>query len=246
MPVFSPLSTSIRPTGQQSPRSAPANMAILHHGATTSLEAIIRMAQGAKQVSMHQGVKDGARVAVVDETQRAWSLSDAYWDSRAFTTECANESTSGWAISGPSHESLAQLVADWSRRYGWWPHRDGDPRTWTVIGHREVYTIHGGSYATACPGGMNLDWITVRAQQIRRGDTGNTPKPPTRAEKNKKETDMIYSFIRHPNGGIMMLNGETRKKTAMTSAEWAGYAAQGYVAAQVSAADFDATVAKFK
>lgn len=164
---WSPLSTEVHNTAQYSARNQPVRGVVLHHGATTSADQIISMeVSGSRQVSSHQVVKDSRIAGIVQEQFRAWSLSDADWDSWAMTVECANESTAGWTISQASHESLARLVADWATRYGFYPHRNGDPRTWTVIGHREVYTIHGGSYATACPGGMNLDWIAARAQQL--------------------------------------------------------------------------------
>lgn len=172
----SPLSTEVHNTSQYSSRSIAPRGVVLHHGATTSAQQIIDMeVTGSRQVSSHQVVKDKRNAGIVQEQFRAWSLSDAYWDSWAFTVECANESTNGWTISDESHETLAQQVADWATRYGFWPHRDGPAETWTVIGHREVYSIHGGSYSTACPGGMNLDFITARAQQILQGGSAKTP-----------------------------------------------------------------------
>lgn len=177
---WSPKSTETHNTSQYSSRTrAPAGV-VLHHGATTSADAIIQMeVSGSRQVSSHQVVKDTRNAGIVQEQFRAWSLSDAYWDSWAFTVECANESLTGYTISPASHETLAQTVADWAVRYGFWPHREGDPKTWTVIGHREVYTIHGGSYATACPGGMDLDWIAKRAQDIIRGVVAHSRKKKT-------------------------------------------------------------------
>lgn len=209
--TISPISTAYYPTSQSSARTVPPAVCVLHHGATTSVQAIIAMSQGAKEVSCHQAVKDDSRNALVLEERRAWSLSDAFWDSLAFTVECANESTNGWTISAASHESLARLVADWSTRYGFPIVRSGDPRTWTVIGHREVYTIHGGSYATACPGGMNLDWIAARAIELQSG----TPEP----EPTRKRRDMFNG--RHPNGAITAF-GET-STTGLTAGMWRYY-----------------------
>lgn len=167
---WSPLSTEVHSTSQYSARTRSPAGVVLHHGATTSADAIISMeVTGSRQVSSHQVVKDARNAGIVQEQFRAWSLSDAYWDSWAFTVECANENTNGWTISAASHETLAQLVADWAKRYGFYPQRSGDPRNWTVYGHREIYTIFEASYATACPGGMDLDWITNRAQQILAG-----------------------------------------------------------------------------
>jgi hypothetical protein len=174
--------TEIRRTSQQSGRTAgPLNMVILHHAAATSAEQVVSMmVSGSREVSAHAVVKDGRRIGVVDESDRAWSLSSAYWDSRAFTVECANESTDGWTISDASHESLAQLTADWARRYGFPIIRSGPRTSWTLLGHREVYEIYGDSYATACPGGMDLDRIAARANQILSG--AEPVKPPKRTD----------------------------------------------------------------
>ncbi len=181
---WSPLSTEVHNTSQYSARSRAVAGVVLHHGATTSADAIIDMeVSGSRQVSSHQVVKDTRIAVIVQEEFRAWSLSDAYWDSWAFTVECANQSTDGWTISDASHESLAQLVANWATRYGFYPQRDGDPKNWTVYGHREIYTVWGGSYATACPGGMNLDWITKRAQDIINGTNKNGDEPMIRLIK---------------------------------------------------------------
>lgn len=160
--------TSTRLTTDCSPRTATANMAVLHHAALTgAIEVLVGMMMpGGRTVSAHAAIKDGQIVHTVPLDKRAWSLGDAYWDSRAFTCECVNQSANGWTLSAATHESIARFVAAMAKQHGFYPHRSGDPRTWTVLGHREVYTIHGGSYATACPGGMDLAWITKRAQQI--------------------------------------------------------------------------------
>lgn len=193
---WSPLSTEVHNTSQYSARTQPPQGVVLHHGATTSADAIIDMeVSGSRQVSSHQVVKDKRIAGVVQEQFRAWSLSSAEWDSWAFTVECANESTNGWTISDESHESLAQLTADWAKRAGFWPHRDGNPETWTLLGHREVYTIHGASYATACPGGMNLDFVAKRAQQIL---VGETPK--------KKEENPMQNYTAFGRGFILGQN----------------------------------------
>lgn len=177
--TYSPLVTETHATSQQSARtSGPVNMIILHHAATTDADQVVNMmVSGSRQVSAHAVVKDNRIIGVVDESQRAWSLADAYWDSRAFTVETANESTAGWTISAKSHESLAKLSADWAKRYGFKIVRDPSiPRTqWTLLGHREVYEIYGDSYATACPGGMNLDYIANRANAILSGDAEPEP-----------------------------------------------------------------------
>lgn len=203
--------TEYRSTPNQSALTRSPGGAVLHHGATTDANWMIEvMVYGTKQVSAHAVIKDKRIVRIVADHLRAWSLSSSYWDSWGRTVECANESTGGWTISADSHESLAQFVAYWSEQGGWWPHREGDPAGWTVLGHREVYTIHGQSYATACPGGMNLDWIASRAQEIRTG----APKPTTKIRR-----DMING--RHPNGAITAF-GETTT-TGLNGDYWAYY-----------------------
>jgi len=96
---WSPLSTEVHNTSQFSNRTRAPGGIVLHHGATTSADAIISMmVSGSRQVSSHQVVKDARNAGVVQEQYRAWSLSDAYWDSWGFTVECANESTTGWTL----------------------------------------------------------------------------------------------------------------------------------------------------
>lgn len=188
-----PTANGVALTTDCSNRTAgPLNMIVLHHAATTDLQAILNLFQpGGRQVSAHRAVKDGQNYETVPEAKRAWSLSDAYWDSRSFTVECANESTVGWTISQASHETLAQQCASWAQRYGFPIIRSGDPKTWTLLGHREVYEIWGGSYATACPGGMNLDWIAARANQIL--------NPPM--EEDDDMSDLMYLMLPKGSAG---------------------------------------------
>lgn len=165
-------------TSQQSAvTAAPRRGVVLHHGATTSADQIIDMeTSGSRQVSSNRVVKDQRCAKIVDDGLRAWSLSDAFWDSVLRSIECANESTAGWTISPESHETLAQMTAFWAVQDGFWPHRDGPDTTWTVFGHREIYTIFGDSYATACPGGMDLDYVAHRAQQILTAGPSSDPE----------------------------------------------------------------------
>lgn len=208
--TYTPLATQISPSAQHSARTAgPVNMIILHHGATTSADQIVSMmVSESREVSAHCVVKDDRIIAVVPEEQRAWSLADAYWDSRAFTVETANESTNGWTISAASHESLARLAADWAKRYGFPIIRSGNvpAEQWTLIGHREVNSIHGGSYSTACPGGMNLDWIAARANQIL-NEGGVTPTPP-KPKEIKVQSYHVEDYTAR-NGGRSLNKGDS-------------------------------------
>lgn len=172
MAVSDPTNERYTTAKQSALTASPRRGVVLHHGATTDMDAIIALeTTGARVVSSNRVVKDKRDAKVVDDNMRAWSLSSPYWDSVLRSVECANESTDGWTISAASHETLAQQVAFWSQEdtkngQPWVPSRAGDNRNWTVYGHREIYTIFGDSYATACPGAMDLDWITARANQI--------------------------------------------------------------------------------
>jgi hypothetical protein len=132
----------------------------------TSLSGLQSLSMGGKQVSATAIVKDRISKRLMSDGFRAWSLSSAWGDSSFRSVETCNQSTDGWTVSDESHWELAYLVAFWALEDGFWPHRDGDPKTWTVLGHREMYTIWDVSYGTACPGGMDLNLVTRRAQGI--------------------------------------------------------------------------------
>lgn len=165
--TWSKYLTAIRQSLQRSSRNgAKIQSVILHHGATTNDELMIQMmVSGSREVSAQAVVKDGRRTGVVDEDYRAWTSASAYWDGRSNTIECANESTNGWTISDASYNSMAILLADWSIRYNFALIRNG--RNSTVFGHRELYQFFGDSYATACPGGMDVDRVVREANAIK-------------------------------------------------------------------------------
>lgn len=200
--MVDPRWTAIYNTPNKSIRQNVARRGVvLHHAATTSLDALRRLAMGGKQVSATALVKDGNRERLMTDEFRAWSLSDAYWDSACRSVETANESTNGWTISDESTWSLALLVAYWAERDGFWPHRNGPRREWTVYGHREIYEEFGASYATACPGGMDLNLVTKRAQEILRGHKPQpepTPEPIVIPEI--EEDDMKIAFGHRSEG----------------------------------------------
>ncbi|WP_221585542.1 N-acetylmuramoyl-L-alanine amidase [Microbacterium sp. G2-8] len=175
---MSSVYTATRLTSDHSPRIRGVGGVVLHHAAMTgSVEALVGMMMpGGRTVSAHAAIKDRDIIQTVPANRRAWSLGDGYWDSWGMTCECVNDSAApSWTLSAATHESIAQFVASAAQSFGFYPHRNGSPSTWTVLGHREVYTIHGGSYATACPGGMDLAWITRRAQQILGSGDGPAP-----------------------------------------------------------------------
>lgn len=230
-------------TFQQSPVvTRPRIGMVLHHAATTNMDQVIQMeTTGSREVSSNRVIKDN-RIAKIanDPDFRAWSLADARFDSILSSVECANESTNGWTISDASHESLAKMVAFWAQRDGFRPHREGDPRSWTVFGHREIYTIFGASYATACPGGMNLNWIAVRAQQILAGDPKPVPIPPHKYWRPK-----MFGIIKgNKRADVAAVRLEDQKVLLLDSmAKLSTFASAGYSLQIVDQAEFDRIVA---
>lgn len=164
--IVAPFDAYLNTPNKSIRQNVPRKGVCLHHAAMTSLSGLESLAMGGKQVSATAIVKDRVSKQLMTDEFRAWSLSSAWGDSSFRSVETCNQSTDGYTISDESHWELAFLVAFWALRDGFWPHRDGDPKSWTVVGHREMYTIWDVSYATACPGGMDLDLVTKRAQGL--------------------------------------------------------------------------------
>jgi hypothetical protein len=170
MKTLEQLTTRTFRSHQSSPRLGQKVVrAQLHHGATTSaINMRDMMVSGSRQVSANRiCTVDGEFWDIVEAGLRAWTSADAAYDRGSFTVETQNLSTNGWTISRASHEALAQLCAALSVKYGWGRlNRSGPFSTWNVVGHREIFMFLGRSYATACPGGMDLDWIVKRGNEI--------------------------------------------------------------------------------
>lgn len=166
-------------SAQSSPRSGrPIDVFVVHHQASVNDDATIgMMVSGSRQVSatwtvdndtpVGGGLRNYARItAVVPENRRPWTSASEV-DDRAYTVECANSSGAPyWGIDPLSFEAVARLIAythmttDMPLRHA----TQADPRG--VVGHNEVAAIYGGSYATACPGNLNVDDLVARAQQL--------------------------------------------------------------------------------
>jgi len=135
---------------------------VIHHMATTNGDWTENaMHTGSKEVSANYIQRsNGDLIGVVPEELRSWSLSSAEWDGKSVTVETENLSTTGWTISDAAYHKLALLAVDLHQRYGLPLDRNH------IIGHREVYTRFGASYATACPGGINLDRVVDLARSM--------------------------------------------------------------------------------
>ncbi len=166
-------------SAQSNARSGHAiDVFVVHHQAATDDDATVGlMVGGGRQVSATWTVDNAppvgamargwARItAVVPEDRRPWTSASVV-DDRALTVECANSSGDPyWGIDPTSFEAVARLIAYGHLAYGIPLQRAtrADPRG--VVGHRDVAAIYGGSYATACPGNLDIDALIARAQQL--------------------------------------------------------------------------------
>lgn len=194
---FSALTDVVKSSWQRSSRGGTAiDHIILHHCASTNVNVVLNMMlTGSREVSANYVTdNDGTIYGVVDEQDRAWTSASSYWDGRSITFECVNSAgPPDWPQSEASYEAIARMCADISNRYGFPLTRDG--RNSTVLGHRELYQYFGASYATGCPGGMNMDRIVERANQILSGQTSI-----------QEEDEDMKLF--HAPGGTIALIGE--------------------------------------
>lgn len=212
--TFSGYTNIVRTSRQNSPRNSKIDMIILHHAASTDANGVVNlMVSGARQVSSNYVVgRDGTLYGVVPEELRAWtsgSSSDggkgAAYDRRSVTFEVADESYGGsWPISEASYETLAKTIADLHNRYGIPLDRDH------IVGHRELWTRYRASYATACPGGMDIDKVVNMARaKLGQGSVpasgGATPvasNPAVGSNITSRPTSQIQSKIGATADGI--------------------------------------------
>lgn len=168
-----PYATDIYDTPQKSIRipSGAVGYVVIHHTAGGTYEGIIALEMGARQVSSTVIIEGVRCASMMDEFYRAWSLSSQYWDSVSLSSETVNSggAEEGWPISEASYRTLAKIVADWCIRYGIPCNRT------FIMGHREVYSRYGASYATACPGGIDLDRVVADANQLLNPTTKELP-----------------------------------------------------------------------
>lgn len=159
-------------TSDYSSRGSAVDMFIWHHAATSSLSAILALFQpGGRTVSATVAIgNDGTTVGCVPERFRPWTSGDAYYDDRAYTAEVANLSVDGWTISDASYDAMGRIAAQ--------AYRNGVPLDRDHhVGHGELYDRWGASYATVCPGGMNVDWVVELGRRNLSGTAGTGRKP---------------------------------------------------------------------
>lgn len=139
---------------------------VIHHAADTrdvSVQVDRFMTANDREVSPTWFVgASGSSTKIVHPDDRQWTTGKII-DQQAVTVETQNTTGApNWGISEASIETIAQLVAWWSKTYNGKLDRDH------VLGHDEARVKLDPSIgATACPGpSMDLDRIVKRAQEI--------------------------------------------------------------------------------
>lgn len=188
--TFSPLTNRTISTSQHGPRSRGIDHIILHHAASGNLNGVLDMiARATRRVSYNYVIgPDGTIVGVVNEDRRSWSVANEPWDSRSVTICAINSSVGGaWPVSDATHNAMGRLVADIAARRRIPVNRE------RIFGHGELWTRHRAGYATACPGGLNMDRVVNLAQ------SGGG------ADASREESDMRIISVPH---GTIALVGE--------------------------------------
>ena len=137
---------------------------IVHHNATTNKDVAMNtwLESGSAGTSAHYEITPNEIVGCVGENSIAYHAGN--WDVNVNSIGLEHVNSSGapsWSVDGKTIENSAKLIVDICKRYGLPINRN------TIKGHNEIV-------ATACPGGINVDQLVKRAQDIANGDK---PKP---------------------------------------------------------------------
>lgn len=217
-----PYATRTYDTPQKGPRipAGVPTVIVIHHAANLNFQVVIDLELGAREVSSTVIIKDGDVASMFDETYRAWSLSSQYWDSVSLSSETCNETTApDWTISEASYATLAKVVADWCRRY-----LIPCDRT-HIMGHREVYTRYGASYATACPGGIDLDRVVADAAALLSAPV--KPEIDYALARRQKEPTMYVAYPGNPAVYNIFTDANGHMRMRLCSNDEAAFATKG-------------------
>lgn len=100
--------------------------------------------------------KDGSIGLSVNESDRAWTSSNAANDHRALTIETASDTTAPYAVTESAYNALIELCTDICRRNGksrmLWIEDKNKALAYTPAADEMRMTVHRWFAATACPG----------------------------------------------------------------------------------------------
>lgn len=145
---------------------------IIHHNAGTNNEAALNtwLKGGLAGTSAHYQITPNEIIGAVGENSIAYHAGNWYTNQHSIGLEHLNNAGApNWTIAEATYENSAKLIADICKRYGLPINRT------TIKKHSEVSDL-----GTACPGGIDIDRLVRRAQEIANGSASKpnpAPKP---------------------------------------------------------------------
>lgn len=182
------VETTVLPNGGfNEGRHGVPNHIVLHHVAGNNLSGAINTLSGPEAPTANYVVKDKALVSMVPEEDTP--ATNTRWKSNQYsvTFEICNDKTNTDKPSAESHETAAWGVARAAMHWGMQlPLR----RQVNVFGHKEV-----SKFSTACPGELDMDWITNRANAIIESTQKEEEPPAPDYSDLKKSIDGLAGLI---------------------------------------------------
>ena len=151
-------------------REAAPNHHVVHHGAQPNMDGLVNTLMGPGAPSASFVVGDKKLVSMVDTADTP--ATNGRWRSNLYscTYELKNDKTTTDKPSAETHELTAWAIARETLKWGMKTPLKVDE---TVLGHKTV-----SKSQTACPGLVDLEWITNRANEIIEAYNSNQEVPP--------------------------------------------------------------------
>ena len=143
----------------------PIRAVVLHHNGSTGT-GVVPNVWRTREASAHYQIENGEIISTLDESLVAWAVGD--WNANTETISIENQNETGapsWKVWRANEDAAARLVADICRRYGL-PINGS-----TVLPHRHFS-------ATACPGGLDLNYVISQAGGNTQNVAPQTPQQP--------------------------------------------------------------------
>lgn len=150
---------------------------VLHHGGQPNLgysatghhSGLVQSCMGPDAPTTQYALKDDMIVSMVDESDTAATNNRWMSNTYGINIEVANDKTTTDKPSAKSHESAAWVFARAALRWGW---KLPLARLEVTYTHKEV-----SKTGTSCPGLLDADWITKRANEIVEASRTEQPVP---------------------------------------------------------------------
>ena len=182
----------------QIPRK-PIDKIVLHHNGGTGSN-VVPNCWLEREASAHYQIENGVIISCLDEEITAWHCGAKGYDNNSHTIGIEHQNSTGapnWLVSPENQEKSAQLVAEIATRRGIPIDRAH------IVRHNEM-----PGTSTDCSGGLDIDWVVARANQIVNGGEMPTPSPAPQspAQPSKVKSETIY--------GLHLKNGDWLSQVA--------------------------------